>query len=86
MNFPTLPKKLILHTQLPDHYWYGDVVGHTDAALQAHGQQCREAAIEAAAETLDDAVSRLAACPKSKENDVAISTLIYQSNRIRSLK
>jgi hypothetical protein len=42
MSLPPLPKKIILHTQLPDHFWYGDVVGHTDAAIQAYGQQCYE--------------------------------------------
>lgn len=49
MSLPPLPKKLILHTQIPGHYWYGDVVGHTDAAMQAYGQACREAALEDAA-------------------------------------
>ena len=49
MSLPPLPKKLILHTQIPGHYWYGDVVGHTDAAMQAYGQQCRASALEEAA-------------------------------------
>ena len=49
MSLPPLPKKIILHTQLPDHFWHGDVVGHTDAAIQAYGQACREDAFEEAA-------------------------------------
>lgn len=40
MKLPEIPKKVILHTQIPDHYWYGDVVGHTDAAVKSYGQQC----------------------------------------------
>jgi len=52
MSLSPLPKKIILHTQLPNHYWYGDVVGHTDAAMEAYGQQCRIAAFEEAAESL----------------------------------
>ena len=53
MSLPPLPKKLILHTQIPGHYWYGDVVGHTDAAMQAYGQACRAAALEEAAAVAD---------------------------------
>ena len=50
MSLPPPPKKLILHTQLPGHYWYGDVVGHTDAAMKAYGQQCLSLALEEAAQ------------------------------------
>jgi len=59
---------------------------YTVEQMKTYGQQCRDVTLEESATSLDDAVARLAACPKSKENDVAISTLIYQSNRIRSLK
>lgn len=39
---------------------------------------------EARAEVLDDAVVRLSACPKSKENLEAVSILKYQAQQIRN--
>lgn len=48
------------------------------------GQECAAAEREACAKVLDDAASRLAACPKSEKNEAAISALKHQACMIRS--
>jgi hypothetical protein len=80
MSLLPLPKKIILHTQLPDHYWYGDVVGHTDAAMQAYGQQCRDAALKESAQ-ICDAYHGTALTPSDCANEIRRMTGTSQKTR-----
>jgi len=58
--------------------------------LQAYGQQCaahaRRTALEEAAISCEAAMARIAACPKSGENEAVISCLSHRASVIRNLK
>ena len=37
-SLPPLPEKVILHTQPPDHYWYGYVYGYTAKQMRDYAK------------------------------------------------
>ena len=54
MSLPPLPNKTISGPPGTGEYFNG----HTDASMQAYGQQCREAALEEATDAIEDANAR----------------------------
>ena len=44
---PELPKPTLLHTQMPDHYWYGHVHGYTAGQMREYARAAIAVAIAA---------------------------------------
>ncbi len=68
-------------------HWLDSATKHQDARMPTPWKIWQAATLaerEACAKVCDDAVSSLAACPKSEKNEAAISALKQQACMIRS--